>query len=249
MSSFWKFIEVTHSRRSGLVRGSALIIILLKLFFLKVPDLSTGVPRRRSPPKIAARLRYRLPSNNLRAHYISQFFVGFHFGLPRKPKNAFEHVWIRRKYNIVNFKSSWGCLRIDCWSCVHPLYAGKNCNGNPISTFPPCYAFQIIFTAFSPRLIQSISRNVHDKIRALKWLCSTVQWSAVQCCAVQCITVQYRAVQCSAVRCSAVQCSAVQCSAVQCSAVQYSAVQCSAVQCSAVQCVTVLCSKLQYSVV
>ena len=48
----------------------------------------------------------------------------------------------------------------------------KDCNGNPISTFPPGYAFQMIFTAFAPRLIQSISRNVHNKIRALKQLCT-----------------------------------------------------------------------------
>ena len=47
-------------------------------------------------------------------------------------------------------------------------YAGKDCNGNPISTFPPCYAFQMILTALAPRLIQSISRNVHYKNRALK---------------------------------------------------------------------------------
>ena len=27
---------------------------------------------------------------------------------------------------------------------VHPMYAGKkDCNVNPISTFPPCYAFQM----------------------------------------------------------------------------------------------------------
>ena len=42
-----------------------------------------------------------------------------------------------------------------------PCMLEKYCNGNPISTFPPCYAFQMIFTALAPRLIQSISRNVH----------------------------------------------------------------------------------------
>ena len=36
---------------------------------------------------------------------------------------------------------------------------GKDWNGNPISTFPPCYAFQMTFTALAPRLIQSISCN------------------------------------------------------------------------------------------
>ena len=64
-----------------------------------------------------------------------------------------------------------GCLLIDSWSCVHLLYAGKNCNGNPISTFPPSYVFQMIFTALDPRLIQSISRNVGNKNEALKRLC------------------------------------------------------------------------------
>ena len=32
----------------------------------------------------------------------------------------------------------------------------KDCNGNRIFTFPPCYAFQMIFAALAPRLIQSI---------------------------------------------------------------------------------------------
>ena len=49
----------------------------------------------------------------------------------------------------------------------------KDCNGNPISTFPPCYAFQMSFTALAPRLIQSISRDVHNKNGALKQLCVT----------------------------------------------------------------------------
>ena len=50
----------------------------------------------------------------------------------------------------------------------------KDCNDNPISTFPPCYAFQMIFTALAPRLIQSICCNVHNKFRALKQLCQQV---------------------------------------------------------------------------
>ena len=49
----------------------------------------------------------------------------------------------------------------------------RDCNGNPISTFPPCYAFRMIFTALAPRPIQSISRNVHKKNGALKGLCHT----------------------------------------------------------------------------
>ena len=46
----------------------------------------------------------------------------------------------------------------------------KDCNGNPISTFPPCYAFQMIFTALAPKLIQSISRNVRNRKNVLKRL-------------------------------------------------------------------------------
>ena len=62
------------------------------------------------------------------------------------------------------------CLLINSLSCVHSLYAGKKCNGNPISNFPPCYAFQMIFTALAPKLIQSISRNVRNRKIALKRL-------------------------------------------------------------------------------
>ena len=47
----------------------------------------------------------------------------------------------------------------------------KNCNGNPISTFPHCCALEMIFTAFAPRPIQSIGRNVQNKDGALKQLC------------------------------------------------------------------------------
>ena len=86
--SSWKIIEVTVSGGSGRGRISGVIIILLKLFFFKFLILSTGVPRRRSPPEIAARWRYRLPSNNLTAHYNSQFCVSFHIVLTRKPRNA-----------------------------------------------------------------------------------------------------------------------------------------------------------------
>ena len=49
----------------------------------------------------------------------------------------------------------------------------KTCNDNPISTNQPSYAFEMIFTVLSPRQIQSISRNVHNKDGALKplWAC------------------------------------------------------------------------------
>ena len=55
----------------------------------------------------------------------------------------------------------------------------KDCNGNPISTFPPSYAFQMIFTALAPMLIQSISRNVHNKNRASKQLCKAITYPLV----------------------------------------------------------------------
>ena len=38
-SRYWKFIEVTHLQKSGRVRNSGVIIILLKLCFFKIPDL------------------------------------------------------------------------------------------------------------------------------------------------------------------------------------------------------------------
>ena len=38
-SSYWKFIEVTHSGKAGRGRGSVVIIILLQLFFFNIPDL------------------------------------------------------------------------------------------------------------------------------------------------------------------------------------------------------------------
>ena len=47
MSSYGKFIEVTHSQNSGRGRGIGVINILLKLFFFKLPDL---VHRRTTAP-------------------------------------------------------------------------------------------------------------------------------------------------------------------------------------------------------
>ena len=90
-SCYLKFVEVTHSRKSGRVRGNNVINILLKKNSSKFLILSTGVPRRRSAPKNAARWRYRLPSNNLTAHYKSQFCVSI-LVLARKPKNASKPV-------------------------------------------------------------------------------------------------------------------------------------------------------------
>ena len=68
--------------------------------------LSTGLPQRRAPPKIAARWRYRLPINSLKAHYNSQFCVSFPMKLcPGNPKIILNLQWF-----------------------------AMVCNGNPIST-------------------------------------------------------------------------------------------------------------------
>jgi len=57
-------------------------------FFSKFLIWPSGLPRRRSSPKIAARWRYRLPSNNLTAHYNSQFFVSFHFDFDQEAQKC-----------------------------------------------------------------------------------------------------------------------------------------------------------------
>ena len=71
-----------------------------------------------------------------------------------KSKNASKCVWIGPKHNLVHFKYLWGCLLID---------AGKDCNGNPISTFPPCYAFQMIFTALHSGLGLQLTPKKNSK--------------------------------------------------------------------------------------
>ena len=55
MSSYWKFIEVTHLRNSGRGRGIGVINILLKLFFFELPDL---VHRRTAAPVAAENRRW-----------------------------------------------------------------------------------------------------------------------------------------------------------------------------------------------
>ena len=67
-SSYWKFIEVTHSQKSGHVRRNGELIILLKLFFF--------ASRRR-------KLSLDGTTDFLATiwhHTTSQFFVSFHFG-------------------------------------------------------------------------------------------------------------------------------------------------------------------------
>ena len=47
------------------------------------------------------------------------------------------------KHNLVHFKNvSWFHFT-KSWSSFHHLYAGQRCNGNSISTVPPCYPFHI----------------------------------------------------------------------------------------------------------
>ena len=64
--------------------------------------------------------------------------------------------------------------------CLHSVHSVQSVHVNwicrigrdlIISTFPPCYAFQIIFTESSHRPIQCSSRKVHKKDEALKRLC------------------------------------------------------------------------------
>ena len=61
-------------------------------FSLNFVILSTGLPRRQLPPKIAARWHYRLPMENVTAHYNS-FVSGLIFVCAMKPKNASGHVY------------------------------------------------------------------------------------------------------------------------------------------------------------
>ena len=57
-------------------------------FFSKFLIWPSGLPRRQSLPQIAARWRYRLPSNNLTAHYNSQFFVSIHFDFDQEAQKC-----------------------------------------------------------------------------------------------------------------------------------------------------------------
>ena len=63
---------------------------------------------------------------------------------------------------VSSYRQLVSCPSLVCWK--------KDFHVNPISTFPPCYPFHMIFTALAPRLIQYISRNVHNKNRAQKQL-------------------------------------------------------------------------------
>ena len=47
--------------------------------------------------------------------------------------------YISQKINVLG----QACDAVTDPGRLYHLYAGNRCNGNPISTFPPCYAFQI----------------------------------------------------------------------------------------------------------
>ena len=86
--------------------------------------LSTGLPRRRSPPEIAARWRYRLPIEN--QHITTVIFVSaFIFIFGRKPKNASGHIQMGPETNFVHFKHACWFLFIQSWSSYHQMNAGK----------------------------------------------------------------------------------------------------------------------------
>ena len=125
-SCYWKFIEVTHWRNSGRGRGSSVIIILLKPFFLQnswsCPQAYRGADRRQKSPLDGATDFLAPIWQNITT---SSFVYAFILVLTRKPKNASKRVWIGPKLNLVHFKSVWGCLLIDSLSRVDPLYDGK----------------------------------------------------------------------------------------------------------------------------
>ena len=74
-------------QKSGRGRLSSVLIFLVKVFFFKIPDLVRRPTAAPVAAKFAARWRYRLPFNNLTAHYNSQFCVSFHFSFcPGSPK-------------------------------------------------------------------------------------------------------------------------------------------------------------------
>ena len=71
ISSYWKFIEVTHSRKSGSGCGSGVIIILLKLFFFKFPDLVHGPTA--APVGAGSQLSFFLPGSSKTPHDMSKW--------------------------------------------------------------------------------------------------------------------------------------------------------------------------------
>ena len=69
------------------------------------------------------------------------FVSAFICVLIRKAADVYKHVLMGLKHNLVHYKYLLWRLYKKSWSSSHHLHAGQKCNGNPSSTFPPCYPF------------------------------------------------------------------------------------------------------------
>ena len=106
-SSYWKFIVVTHSWKSGRSpRSSVIIILIIKIFqnSWSCPQTYRGAGRRQKSlldgtSDFLATIWQ--PITTVSFVWVLIFF-------PRKPKNASKRVLIGPKHNLVNFKSLWG---------------------------------------------------------------------------------------------------------------------------------------------
>ena len=116
--SYWKFIEVTHLRKSGRGHGSGVIIILLKLVFSQnswsCPRAYRGAGHRREPPLDGA-TDYGKSDSILTVSFESAFIFVF----ARKSKNASRHVLMGPENNCVHLKHACWFLFIESWSSYH----------------------------------------------------------------------------------------------------------------------------------
>ena len=132
----WNFPQwATHGAPAAAEEG----VLQTIYFFFFLFFSSTGLLCCWSLAQIAARWRYRLPIKNLTLHYNSQFCVIFNFCID---------VYMGPKQNLVNSNINGGVFFIKSRSSSHQLYAWNRCNGNPISTFLPCYGFHISTDVF-----------------------------------------------------------------------------------------------------
>ena len=123
-SSYWKIIEVTHSQRFGRGRRRGVIIILLELFSsnswsCQQTYLGAGC-RRKSP--LDGATDFLATICTLKQSVLSKLSFWFWPGSPKMPLSVSE---LGLKHTSVYFKSLCGCLPLDNWSCVQPVYAGK----------------------------------------------------------------------------------------------------------------------------
>ena len=110
-----------------------------KTFFLQnslsCPHTYLGAGRHRKSPLDGA--------TDFLATLHSQFFVNFHFGFdPKMPLSVSE-----LGLNIIQFISNLyvGVFLTIAGLVSIPCMLEKDCNGISISTFPPCYVFQMIW--------------------------------------------------------------------------------------------------------